>query len=423
MQKKKSRITITISFLTLLGIVLTALFYDSTSVLWKSDAVDDILETNRFQTDMLTFPFDDWRVAIESDDVEMDQRYTSQMLTLMTDYLLLEPPESINSTTCKPSPLTNHTEIDCELYPNAFAGKRETPAKVGHVIQFAFDLDILEILLNELYDVVDYFFLLECTKTHRAHIQKPLMWEIAKSQKRFDHLRDKVIHLIIDDSDAEGVSGDTFGLESTQEYVRWKKFLHWNSQNEFFGDYDMIGFGDVDEIPSRENIHLIKHCKPKGPIDIGIWFPMSDIYKAFLPDFPVPGFPYTLGDPTFFPLHIAKQFQPFPNRQRGSSGNFLTGGMHMSNYAYMPYQIARRLSCSECQGGLFVLSNQNRLQGNETVLQDLVIELQNDWGDRIVPIENVELFMENVRVLPWFYDCQRDRYPVWEAKWDKRLSR
>ncbi len=87
----------------------------------------------------------------------------------------------------------------------------------------------------------------------------------------------------------------------------------WNQNNgNYFRDSDIIGFGDTDEIPSRHTIHLLKHCqwRNNGPVDIGIWFPMGLVDQAFRTDFPVPGYPYTLGDPTFWTLRQAKMHRP-----------------------------------------------------------------------------------------------------------------
>lgn len=40
-----------------------------------------------------------------------------------------------------------------------------------------------------------------------------------------------------------------------------------------FGPNDLIGFGDTDEIASRENIVKIKQCDfHSDSIDVGIWF-------------------------------------------------------------------------------------------------------------------------------------------------------
>jgi hypothetical protein len=61
---------------------------------------------------------------------------------------------------------------------------------------FCMELDLLEIRLNELSDYVDYFVLVEATKTHTG-LLKPLYYEWHKS--RFSEFADKIIHIIVDD--------------------------------------------------------------------------------------------------------------------------------------------------------------------------------------------------------------------------------
>jgi hypothetical protein len=72
-----------------------------------------------------------------------------------------EPQVAINST-CLPLALLTPDDVRCEDCPTAqFEGKRKQPAKVGHAIQFGFDVDTLEVQLNELCDAVDKFFVVE----------------------------------------------------------------------------------------------------------------------------------------------------------------------------------------------------------------------------------------------------------------------
>ena len=111
-----------------------------------------------------------------------------------------------------------------------------------------------------------------------------------------------VVHLVIDDSQYaqlnrnEGERDNYWALEALQERLRWEKIKEWNSYTKIFGDDDIIGFGDADEITFRDNIQLLKNCPLKASsIDIGIWFPFGRMDQAFKSDFPVPGHPYTLG--------------------------------------------------------------------------------------------------------------------------------
>ena len=106
--------------------------------------------------------------------------------------------------------------------------------------------------------------------------------------------------------------------------------------NYFLSDDDMVGFGDADEVPSRFNLQLLRYCQPKGDmIDIGIWFPMGRLNNAFQTDWPVPDHPYALGDPTYHTFKSAQtkyESGVTPTRNRGASGNYLLGGMHMTRH-------------------------------------------------------------------------------------------
>ena len=99
--------------------------------------------------------------------------------------------------------LLESKEVDCSQYPDAFLPeKRESSARIGHMIQLGFDVDTLKVHLNELADVVDYFFITEWTDSHNKQVShKPLTWEAIKKQPRFEKFQDKVVHFILDDVD------------------------------------------------------------------------------------------------------------------------------------------------------------------------------------------------------------------------------
>ena len=133
------------------------------------------------------------------------------------------------------------------------------------------------------------------------------MWSELSVQPRFSKFRDKIIHLVLDDADVAEIEyaeeWKAWSLESLQEKLRWKKIKQWNDVTNALKDNDLIGFGDADEITSRDNIQLLKYCPLKlKSIDIGIWFPFGRMDQAYATDFPVSGIPrnlikykYTLG--------------------------------------------------------------------------------------------------------------------------------
>jgi len=138
-------------------------------------------------------------------------------------------------------------------------GRRWGTAKVGHAIQLGFDIDILEIHLNELCDVVDKFFILEFARQHNLNFpSKPLAWDHVKHQPRFEKVRDKGVHSVMggldmartEQEDPNNVHIAT--VELLQERRRWEAIKDWNNCKHFFGPDDTIGFRDADEITSEK---------------------------------------------------------------------------------------------------------------------------------------------------------------------------
>lgn len=127
------------------------------------------------------------------------------------------------------------------------------------------------------------------------------MWSELSVQPRFAKFRDKVIHLVLDDSDIAQIEfaeeHPAWALEILQERLRWAKIKQWNDVSNIFQDNDLIGFGDADEITPRNSIQLLKYCPLKSKsLDIGIWFPFGRMDQAFITDFPVSKkLKYTLG--------------------------------------------------------------------------------------------------------------------------------
>ena len=126
------------------------------------------------------------------------------------------------------------------------------------------------------------------------------MWSELSVQPRFARFRDKVIHFVVDDADmAEILSMEStaWALEGLQEKIRWLKIKQWNNVTNALSGNDLIGFGDADEITSRENIQRLKYCPIKSTsLDIGIWFPFGRMDQAYKSDFPVSNkYKYTIG--------------------------------------------------------------------------------------------------------------------------------
>ena len=375
-----------------------------------------------------------WKKLQASMKTANENLYRQKLIDGLQKYAFQEPSVPIDEK-CKPPPLIDPKDIKCSNYPNAFLDEKyKTPVKVAHAIQLGFDADSLEIHLNEVYDVVDYFFILEATRVHCKTLRKMLMWSDLSVQPRFSKFRSKVINLVLDDVDVASVkwSNDAiWTLEAMQEERRWTKIKQWNKVTNALSGNDVIGFGDADEIASRENIHLLKYCPLKSrTLDIGIWFPFGRLDQAFASDWPVSRFgknKYTLGDPTFYRWKDASAIVPpkYPSRKRGQSGNYLLGGIHLTYYTYLPYFMLKRLSATECGESEHIFSEDGinyLLEKHSLEILEKEFEKRVKYADRIKLLTHVEFDLSQIVVLPWFYKCNSQRYPAWKGEHDTRVT-
>jgi hypothetical protein len=353
-------------------------------------------------------------------DNDLQNSQFEELIHFYSEFAIMEPTVPV-SPDCQPPELT----LVCE--GEALTGTaRESPVKMAHIIQFGFDVDTLEVLLHELHGVVDHLVLLEATVTHGlGNLKKDLIWEKVKHQERFGQFKDMVIHLVLDDSDVESGGDDIWVQEGKQEKLRWSKFLQWNEFNNFYSDSDLVSFGDTDEVPSRLNMYKLKHCEMSSDqVDIGIWFPWGDIKTAFKPDWPVRGHPYTLGDPTVYTIGKAK-LSGNPTRQRGRSGSFLLGGMHMTQYNFMPYIAIKYLTMTETsqEWARKLLSAMKKVGISPFELQnEMYQEYYMLFSSRVKNLENAPDSMDKIAVVPWFLECNLKRYPGWVGEFDERLK-
>ncbi|KAI9349722.1 hypothetical protein BDR26DRAFT_930630 [Obelidium mucronatum] len=362
---------------------------------------------------------------------EIDE-HIADLIELLVPHVAKDPAVPASETCLEPA--MHEDDLRCSDYPDIFEPTpAKTPRRMSIALQFAFDVDNLEIALHQYHTAFDHIFLLESMVAQHHKIRKPLVWEMLKATPRFKKFANQVIHIVDDDSTAftAGKPGhekdtSTFGHEWHQEQARWDAIKSWNLKTKYYGDEDLIAFGDVDEIPSLRNIRLLKNCVLKAsPVDIGIWFTMGRLPDAFATDFPVAGHPYSLGDPTFFKFKDAIEYEKkenkFPGRLRGHSGRFLLGGAHLTNYGYLPYQMLKRISCSECG-----LNNDLLLRWRNSFLSSNVFQLETemseDWikmfKDRIKPIS--EINDTSIVSVPWFLECNLKRFPMWMGDNDLR---
>jgi beta-1,4-mannosyl-glycoprotein beta-1,4-N-acetylglucosaminyltransferase len=110
------------------------------------------------------------------------------------------------------------------------------------------ELNLLEIRLNELYDDIDYFVLVEATKT-QSFIDKPFHFE--ENKNRFSKFLDKIIHIKVAEYP---VFNHIWGMENYQR----NKIIDGLKKISNIAKSDIVLISDLDEIPSKNSIKKIK---------------------------------------------------------------------------------------------------------------------------------------------------------------------
>jgi hypothetical protein len=124
---------------------------------------------------------------------------------------------------------------------------------------------------------------------------------------------------------------------------------------------------------------------------------------------------------------MANQARPYPTRQRGGSGNYLAGGLHFSDYQFLPSWFFKRLTLTEF-GKCDLFSELLQMAENGSSaheLQWMVMDSnRRSWGgDRFERLPPEEFDRGDFR-LPWFLRCNPGRYPTFFEKRpkDQRLD-
>jgi beta-1,4-mannosyl-glycoprotein beta-1,4-N-acetylglucosaminyltransferase len=121
--------------------------------------------------------------------------------------------------------------------------------KIIDCFTFYNELDVLKVRLEELYDVVDHFILVEATKTHAGN-DKPLYYK--DNKESFNNYNDKIIHIVIDFPQ----TNDSWVRENYQ-----RNCIDLGIKQLIMNDNDIIIISDLDEIPNFDVMRSIKDNK------------------------------------------------------------------------------------------------------------------------------------------------------------------
>jgi beta-1,4-mannosyl-glycoprotein beta-1,4-N-acetylglucosaminyltransferase len=155
--------------------------------------------------------------------------------------------------------------------------------KVYDCFPFFNELDLLEIRLNELYSTVDFFVLVESTRTH---IGNPKRLYYQDNKDRYAEFEDKIIHVIVDDmpiapQDIENERGAEWLESDYQHSDNWVRERFQRNQIMHglvdADSDDMIIIEDADEIMRINTIEWLKDTILDGSNAIG-----QSLYSCYL---------------------------------------------------------------------------------------------------------------------------------------------
>lgn len=126
--------------------------------------------------------------------------------------------------------------------------------KIIDAFIFYNELDMLHYRFSTLYDIVDYFIIVESTRTFSGK-EKPLFYK--NNIERFSKYSDKIIHIVVDDFINYPNLQECWQNEYTQRNAIDRGIQILEENNVLIHD-DLIIIGDVDELPDDETLSIIK---------------------------------------------------------------------------------------------------------------------------------------------------------------------
>jgi beta-1,4-mannosyl-glycoprotein beta-1,4-N-acetylglucosaminyltransferase len=120
------------------------------------------------------------------------------------------------------------------------------------------ELDLLEYRLNILNNIIDFFIIVESTKTFTGN-DKPLFFNDNKN--KFKHFNYKIIHIIVTDFIIPDISKNQQWINEKIQRNYINNGIISLHQNFNILDNDLIIISDVDEIPDPNTLSYIKNFK------------------------------------------------------------------------------------------------------------------------------------------------------------------
>ena len=147
--------------------------------------------------------------------------------------------------------------------------KNRPAVRIFDCFLFHSELELLELRLHELAPVVDFFVLVESTRTFTGQ-SKPLYYERWKREPRFARFRAQIIHIVMGERELAPISQrvergqpqdgryDAMGREKAQRRFIMRGLVR---KGIFLARGDVVLLSDVDELPRRGVVQLLRQCE------------------------------------------------------------------------------------------------------------------------------------------------------------------
>ena len=158
-----------------------------------------------------------------------------------------------------------------------------------------------------------------------------------------------------------------------------------------------------------------------------LWMPMGSLNRAWGPTSLQPyDKPYTYAKPTISLVRDAKPYRDSNRMNIEDPFSFITKGLHMTYPAFIPSQILKDLTCTEGGGKPgpgsmeeMVFESVEDLNIEQDHLYNL--DYREKWKSETIPLDQLsEEDREDLGYVPWFLECQPQRFPYWFGKHDGR---
>lgn len=122
--------------------------------------------------------------------------------------------------------------------------------KVFDAFTFNDELELLEIRLNILDDIVDYFVIIEAENNFYGEPKELFYLKNKEKFKKFEH---KILHIIL----------SKFNFHNPFQNDAFQKNMSFKSIQDILKDDDIFMYSDLDEIPNPNIIKEFKEIKPQ----------------------------------------------------------------------------------------------------------------------------------------------------------------